>query len=271
MNICKPAVAFGLAVVATCAAASAAITDFNTWTLVEDPPNANLSGSVDSASQITMSADGAVPDATDIGYQSVNANTPAGSTSGFAFDPTADFAVAIDYDWSFVDTVGGSGIGFGIGEDGAGSNSAGVAIGAFDDAVGPAGGAARVNDVTISPTPLIQLFASATGSMHISYSASTGDIVVGTGTVGASAPSQSATFDGATVYDLWNADGDDDLLVVSLFLRSVGAFTPALTSGSTTAVFSDLRVISGTPVAIPEPTSLAMLAVGGLLIARRRR
>ena len=62
--------------------AAGPISDLNTWTLVEDPAHPNFSSSVDSPSQITLSASGAVPNATDIGYQSVDGATPGTSTSG---------------------------------------------------------------------------------------------------------------------------------------------------------------------------------------------
>ena len=253
----------------TPAAAFASVTDFNNWTLAEDPPHPGMSGSIDSASQVTLNAVGPVPDATDIGYQSVDGNTPATSTSGYAFDPTASFAVSVDYDWSFASALGGSGIGFGIGEDGAGDNSAGVALAAVNNTILGTAAAARSSNGQVLQT--VAVGGSATGSFHVAYDATSGDITVGTGTVGANAPTATSTLAGSAVYDFWNTDADDDLLLVSLFLRSEDDAGSALALGSTTAVFSDLRVVSGSPVQVPEPSSLALLGLGGLLVVRRRR
>ncbi|MEM6690750.1 MAG: hypothetical protein AAF664_15045, partial [Planctomycetota bacterium] len=98
---------------------------------------------------------------------------------------------------------------------------------------------------------------------HVAYDAVTGNITAGIGAVGADAPILIGTFTGGTVYDLWNTDADDDLLLVSLFIRSqdLGIAGAPLSSGSSNAVFSDLRVISGNAIAVPEPSSLACLSV----------
>ena len=267
----KPFTTLAFAIVLAPASAVATITDFNNWTLVEDPPNANMSASVDSATQVTLNATGLVPNATDIGYQSVNGNTPATSTAGDAFDPTASFSIAVDYDWSLVNAMGGTGIGFGIGEDGAGENSAGIALVGTNGAVFGTGAAARINNAdTLTP---IALGGGTSGSFIVEYDAVTGDILVGTGVVGSSTAGAVtfAVLPGADVYDLWNADGDDDLLLASFFLRSQDGIAPALTSGSTTAVFSNFRVFEGSAVEVPEPSSLALLSLGGLLVTCRRR
>lgn len=266
-----PAIAAcGLLMLSMGGGAAASITDFNNWTLVEDPPNANLSSSVDSATQVTLNSSGAVPAATDIGYQSIDGNTPAASTSGYAFDPTASFSVAVDYDWSYAAAIGNSVIGFGIGEDGAGDQSAGVVLAPSDPNtfVTPTIAYRTTNGDELG---LINSPAGTTGSMHVLFDATTREITLGIGSAGANTPFASRTLAAGDVYDLWNTDGDNDLLLVSLFLRSDDSFGPELTSGTTQAIFSNVRVTGGSPVAVPEPSSLALLGIGGLLIARRRR
>src|SRR5687767_7762990 len=111
-------VAWGALLAARAPSAEAAITDLSTWTLVQDPPNANFTVTPHPTAKILLAGNGAVPSGTDIGYQSVNGPTPAASTAGHAFDPAASFSVAIDYTMSFANTPsGGLAIGFGIGED----------------------------------------------------------------------------------------------------------------------------------------------------------
>ena len=124
------------------------ITDFFNWTQVQDPPHAGMTGGVDTALQVTLTATGAVPAATDIGYQSVNGVDVAGSTAGNYFSPAQDFQIAVDFNVSTLSSVGFAAIGFGIGEDGAGMNSAGPLLAiANGTAFGFLGGA-RTNDVS---------------------------------------------------------------------------------------------------------------------------
>jgi hypothetical protein len=252
--------------------AAAQITDFNTWTLVEDPADPNMSAAIDSASQATLTATGPVANAVDIGYQSVNGTTAAASTSGFAFDPTTSFSIAVDYDLSFTSTVGGTGIGLGIGEDGAGANSAGVAIGNIASLPAAAAAVARADNQPAAQTPFAALPA-AVGSLHVAFDGLAKTITVGLGSTGANSPDAPAPTLPASVYNLWNTDADDDLLLASFFLRSddTDPFSAALTTGSVAAVFSDFRVTSGTAVAVPEPATALLLAGLPMLVARRRR
>lgn len=256
----------------------AGIIDFNHWTLVQDPPNVHFSATADSATQVTLSATGgAVPSATDIGFQSINGSTPAASTSGYAFDPAFDFSVAIDFALTFSAPEGGLGIGFGIGEDADGMNSAGAALLRTETLLGPIlafGGAARIDDVNQTPIPIL-VAGQTSGRFIASYEALTGTVVVGVSTDGNDSPEGTATFTG--IQNNWD---DGLLLFASFFLRSQSTpgplGGPAWTSGTADAVFSDFRVISGSPVslsatAVPEPSSLVLLALGGLGLIFRRR
>lgn len=242
------------------------IIDFTTWTQVQDPPNAHFVGTVNTSSQITLSAvGGPVASATDIGYQSVNGNTFESSTSGSAFDPSFDFAVAVDFALS-VSGSGGLGVGFGIGEDQNGANSAGVAMLSVNGV--PQfffGGNARINDVTQTPG-FIPVAAQNSGRLILSYSAGTGNVQVGVSTNGDDTPEGTATFNG--IQNSWN----NEPLLTAFFLRSDSSLSSAWTAGAASAVFSDFHVISGTPIAVPEPSSIALLTVAvGILVCLRRR
>jgi hypothetical protein len=133
------------------ALAVASITDFNTWDPVEDPYHENFTGSVDSASQITLRATaGPIPFGTDIGYQSVNGDAVADSTAGWAFDPSSDFSVSVDFSVFFEDPEGGFSLGMGIGVDRHGTDSAGILLARQIGGLLTFGGASRVNDATHS-------------------------------------------------------------------------------------------------------------------------
>lgn len=104
------------------------IADFTTWSLVQDPADPHFTSLVNSSSSITLGASGGpVSAATDIGYQSVSGNSFTSSTAGYAFSPSSNFSVAVDFSLA-VSGSGGLGVGFGLGEDRGGMNSAGVAM-----------------------------------------------------------------------------------------------------------------------------------------------
>jgi hypothetical protein len=247
--------------------ASAAITDLTTWTQVQDPPHGNFTASATPTAATLLAGNGAVPSGTDIGYQSVNGLTPALSSAGYAFNPAASFSVAIDFAMTFANSpTGALAIGFGIGEDGNGANSAGAVM--FTANGTPQlffGGAARIDDVT-QPAQAILVPASASGTLFASYDAASGNITLGAApTMSAVAPLGTTTFTG--IQNSW----DDTDLITSFFLRSDSTLGPAWQGGNGQAVFSNFRVLSGSPVVVPEPSGLAMLALTATAFARRRR
>lgn len=235
-------------------AGAALINDLSTWTEYEDPPSAAMSATIESG-VARLGAKGAVSSGTDVGYASVDGPDVAGSTSGYYFDPAADFSIAVDFDQSASTSIGGGAIGFGIGEDRDGRNSAGVVLGFVNGAAVVFASGARVNDVDLPALPLVSGFS--VGRFFVEYRSAVGDVIVGVNaTPGASAPSVQATIAG--VQNLW---GDDPLLV-SFFLRSQAVSPiPALSSGSVTALFSGFEVLSGSPITIPEPTAAALASL----------
>lgn len=249
--------------------------DFTQWTLIEDPAHPQFNASATSTAATLTAGNGAIPAGTDIGYASVNGQDAADSTSGFVFSPDNDFLIGVDFDLSFANSPAASGalgVGFGIGEDIDGTNSAGVAVISADGASsGPAGAVARTNDVNLTPQPL-SLNAPVSGSMFVSFEQATGNVTVGLaptlGAIFADASTLKATYAG--VQQTWA--GDD--LLASFFLRSDTApiFAPtAWAGGDATAVFSNLRVLEGGAIAVPEPGSLLLLlGLGAGLVGRRR-
>ena len=240
------------------------INHLDRWFLVEDPPNAGLGATrteSGAATTVTLTAaNAAIPSGTDIGYQSFNGNTAVESTAGYTFDPGDDFTVAVDYSIVY---GGGNpldlGIGFGIGEDGNGVNSAGVALlraQPFGFPVLAIGAAGRIDDETQSP----ELLGTATnnlsdqGTFFVTHTTATGTITVGrSGTPGAAAPELLHAFAG--IQNNWS--GRD--LIVSFFMRSEG-----WTGGTATATFGNLRVLDGTPKGIPPRITSVVHGTGTL-------
>ncbi len=246
--------------------ASADIANFHEWTLVEDPPHPNLNSSVNSNSQVTLSAvGGPIPIGTDIGYQSVNGTDVVNSTVGWAFDPAFSFSVAVDFNLAFSNPSGGFSIGMGIGEDRNGSDSAGVILASQSGGFLTFGGGARVNDVT-QPFLPVGLAGQTTGRFIVSYVATSGDVILGVSTNSDDVPEAFGTFNG--IQNLW----DNESLAVSFFARSDNG-TFGWNSGTANAVFRDFHVITGAPFAVPEPStfSIATLSLLWLGLAVRRR
>ncbi len=268
-----PAFAAGLACLLLPASGAAqeargAITDLTTWTQIQDPPNPNFTSSATVSQATLLAGNGAIPSGTDIGYKSVNGLTPALSTAGHAFDPSSSFAVAVDLNMTFANAPSGAlAIGFGIGEDGDGANSAGAVM--FTSNGSPQfffGAAARVNDVN-QPSGVIPVAASLSGTLFASYDATSGNVTLGaTPAMSAAAPTGTALY--PAIQNSW-AGGD---LLTSFFLRSDATLGPAWQGGNAQAVFSNFRVLSGSPIAIvPEPSGLAIVLVSLVAAASLRR
>jgi hypothetical protein len=255
------------------AAVAAPITNFTSWTLTQDPPNLLFTGSSTGTSASLSAGSGSIPAGTDIGFASVDGTTVVGSTGGNYFSPASSFSLAIDYDLTAALPAGtstsGIFIGFGIGEDATGIDSAGVTLGAVNFSGAPLLGlaaAARVNDVT-QPSGPVSGVAGAAGTFFVSYDQPTGNVVVGAAnTPNALTPTGTHTFAGLA--NGW--DGQD--LLASFYMRSDNPGTfPTWNGNSATALFSNFRVLGGTPIAVPEPGTAALVVIGGIGLWLRRR
>ena len=249
--------------------ASAAITNFDQWSLVEDPAHDGFDGSASADSASLTVGNVAIPAGTDIGFQSINGQTPGTSTSGFYFDPSSDFRLAIDYEWSFSNSpTGFLGLGFGIGEDSDGANSAGVAVGSSNGStLMTFGGAARIGDMDQTPFVVGVTTSPTQGSMFVEFEAATGNISLSASTVkGATSGLEIGTYAG--IQKNWSGDK----LMASFFVRSGQLpFFSNWKGGNANAVFSNFRVLNGNPVAIPEPTGIGFLAALGIIATATRR
>ena len=245
-------------------ASGAAIGNLDGWTQVQDPADPGMTGSVNGAGDAaTLTATGVVPGGTDIGYQSVDGNTVADSSSGYYFSSSEDFHIAVDFSVVATGSIGFGAIGFGIGEDGGGMNSAGPALAVFSGLPISFAAAARIDDANQLPL-LFSLAGTLNGRFFVQYDSATGDIISGvSATQGSANPDETQTF--SQLQGSWN---DADLLA-SFFLRS-----ESLQGGAISATFSDFTVIEGTPLAaVPLPATAWLFgsALFGLVAVSRSR
>jgi hypothetical protein len=237
-------------------AGAAPITDFTSWTLTQDPPNALMNGLSTITSATLTAGNGAVPAGTDVGFASVNGTTPAGSSGGNYFAAGSSFSLAVTYNLQFTgSTLGGLALGFGVGEDSTGVDSAGVTLGTVFGSPVAFLGTARTNDATLSPLN-VGASNALQGTMFVSVNGVNGDVTVGASSVvDALAPQGTATFSNLL------ASWDNTDLIASFFIRSDNPST--WNGASASAAFSNFRVLSGAPVPVPEPSALALLLLGG--------
>ena len=81
------------------------------------------------------------------------------------------------------------------------------------------------------------------------------------------AAAHTGTYTFANIANSW----DDEELLASFFMRSDNPSGAPLWAGtSASAIFSDIRVLSGTPTTIPEPTTATIALIGGLGLLLRR-
>jgi hypothetical protein len=259
---------FALAMASLCGAASAlSIADLSTWTLNQDPAHPGMTALPVSSVGAPLNAFGPVPSGTDIGYASVDGSDVANSSKGYYFDPATSFHVAIDFALLTRSTTGGAGIGFGIGEDAEGLNSAGVGLGVINGQPIAFSTAGRIGDVDqplqlLTTAPLIDASSGgainrSSGRLFVEYDSATKDVTLGVSTTpGAAAPSETQTL--SAIGAAWNGDP----LLVSLFLRSQSvSVIPPLQGGFVGVTFSNFEVLSGTPITIPEPTTTVLAAL----------
>lgn len=272
-----------VAACAIAASASAQITDLTTWQFYYDNDpgpgplqDATTGSAAPNLAQLNFLNDVDVPAGYDIGFSSINANTVADATSGYYFSAAQNFTIRMHFTLALTDPNGFVAIGMGIGEDRKGVNSAGIGFGVGTGLFNAAsyGAAATNNDSPITST--FSLVEAAdnnyAGSLTVSYDAISGDVTVGAaqglGSPDPLAPAQSFTFDGTTDLGAWA--GDD--LLVSFFLRSDDPSIYSNWTGTAAqAEFFDFTIVEGTPIQVPEPSSLALLGIAGLGIIRRRR
>lgn len=241
---------------ATTASASV-ITDFNSWTQVQDPPHTGMTGNIDTPNLITLTASSPVPVqvGTDIAYQSVNGSDVPSSSLGNYFLTSRDFHIAVDFSLSNQLSGGIAAVGFGVGEDSAGANSAGVLLAIQNGSLPAYTGGARIDDS--SQTPLFLGLSPATsGRFFVRYDSISGDIILGlNASPGSELPSNTVTFSG--LQNDWN----DAPLLASFFLRS--DLIPL--TGTVNTVFSNFVVLEGTPVSVVPLPAAAWLFGSGFI------
>lgn len=255
---CTAAALLWLVIVSSASASS--IDNFTSWTLVQDPPHSGMTGSVDNTNMVTLNAIGPVPAGTDIGYRSINGNNVASSSFGSYFSASQDFHIAVDYSLNSLPASGVAAIGFGVGEDSAGTNSAGALLAILNGGQLVFSGGARINDSSQVQVMLVPGLATS-GRFFVRYDSLSGDIIYGVNTTrGSVAPGYTGTFSG--LQNSWNGDN----LLASFFLRSDdSALFSSLTSGTASAVFSNFAVLDGAAVSVvPLPAAAWLFGFGFL-------
>jgi len=263
------AAAIALALLLAPNASASSITDFNHWTLVQNPADPDLTLSVaPDGSAATVTLAGHVDSFTDIGLASVNADDVASATQGFAFAPDTTFTLAVDYAVDFgPDAVGTIGLGLGVGENIDGTNSAGSAVTGFPGLLAGAtvGRVDDNNQTAGAPKP-----ATNAGSLFVTFNSITAGLVLaGDVTAGNSLAPNAASPTFFSTLDAIGNDWNGDDLLVSFFVNG-GPLD--YTGGTTTVTFTNLRVTQGSPSAVvPSPTAASCLALGLAALAGRRR
>ena len=256
------------------------MSNFTSWTQTQDPAHPLFTAAKTATDATLSAASGSIPAGTDIGFTSVNRNSVAQSSSGFYFSAGSSFNLAIDYDLTVMASAVPTGlfIGFGIGEDGTGVDSAGITLGyasGFGFTTRAFAATARANDSNL-PFATVDGTASQTGTFFVSFDHLAGNVTVGAAdSANASSAGGSHTF--TDIAQSWNGDA----LLASFFMRSDTPTVPGVAlafprwSGNTaSAVFSNFRILAGTPTAVPEPAAFALflgLTSAMLIINRRRR
>ncbi|MEM6334068.1 MAG: PEP-CTERM sorting domain-containing protein [Planctomycetota bacterium] len=269
MSLARTLAALSFAALAI-APASAQITDFNAWTLIQDPPDPDLAATIATdGSKATLTATAPVARTTSIGLASINGQDVASSTQGFFFDPANSFKIAVDFDartnaQNPPDTV--FLFGFGVGEATDRDNSV-TTVFTWERADFFPTFFSVVDLAMVDGRSQWGSFLSASpgqGSLFVQYDAESGDVFTGFASdVNATNPEIESAF--PAIQNDW----DEKRLIVSIYLH--GGTGDNTTGGGIEATFSNFRVLDGTPIAIPEPASLTLLAAAaGLALTRRR-
>ena len=228
------------------------------WSLVQDDPSLALS-------EANGRLEAIAADPADLNLDALYLSN---GTAGFRLATDTDFAVTLAYDFNGFTPENpaegeGLALALGVGRDLDGTDAAAVAFGVGNTRIpgtpfrvnAQAGGvASRSGDQqSVDGTFLGQ---ASSGTFEIRYDALLDDL-----TLGFAGTTNSVTLEDR-VRGVWGADA----LFVSFGVRGSGFST-----ASGDAWLDDFAVVSGRVVAVPEPTGLAAVAAGGLLLARRRR
>ncbi len=226
------------------------------WTLIEDAPAVGWLDETNNRLEYRTLQSAGTPDAL---YLS---NGP----SGFALSTASDFQMKVDFSFgtpTAMGTVGGAGLDFGLGTDPSGIDSLSIGHGiSWAPGLGTQRAFAyayRINNVQTTLLPDFTL--DTTGTLYISYNSGLDEVYLSH--VGYGAGDADNTLSGLVQGD-WGA---------TQVLVGLGGRGGALQLDSGQAWLDNFVLTSGTVVAAPEPSVLALLALGsaGLVRAARRR